>query len=146
MKRVAYVVTLLALASTVVAYFAIPTRMELVPMPPVEFFEARPEWDARRLEIEQRLARAYWDCAVVTIQWKYPYGLRLPEDPPGEFQIDARLLADARKLAPQSRERYWKRLQNVWHLRESWHRVRVWNSGWLTKPFEFWQGAIGTKR
>jgi hypothetical protein len=116
------------------------TRMELAPTPPSEFLQARSEWNAERREAEAQIARAYWDCAVVTLQWKYPHGLSLPEKPLAEFQIDARSLSSALKLAPQSRDRYWQRLRKVWGLRQSWKEVRVWNFDWLTKPFEFWRG------
>jgi hypothetical protein len=146
MKRVGFVVILIALLVVVVAYFAIPTRMELVSTPPSEFLQARSEWDAKRREAEAQLARAYWNCALVTLQWKYPKGVRLPETPPAEFHVDARELADALKLVPQSRERYWQRLREVWRMRQSWHRVRVWDLDWFTKPFEFWRKVIGPKR
>ena len=59
MKRVGFVVILVALFLGVVAYFGVPTRMELVPNPPAEFLQDRPEWDARRREAEGQLARAY---------------------------------------------------------------------------------------
>ncbi len=145
MKRVGYVVVLLALAIAIVGYFAVPTRMELVSAPPLGFFESNSKWDSKRIEIERRLASAYWDCAVVTIQWKYPYGVSLPEDPPGEFRVEGRALSEAQKLAPQARERYWLRLQRVWHQRQSWHEERIWNLTWLTNPFEFWHKALDTK-
>jgi len=146
MKRVGYVVILIAMFVVTVAYFAIPTRMELVSTPPSEFLQARAEWDAKRREAEARLARAYWDCALVTVQWKYPPGVNLPEKPPAEFQVNARVLADALKSAPQSRDRYWQSLRKVWGLRQSWREVRVWDYGWLKKPFEFWREAIDTNR
>lgn len=41
---------------------------------------------AQRLA-EQRLAEAYWNCALTFIQWKYSYGSPLPDDPPDEFRI-----------------------------------------------------------
>ena len=143
MKRVGFLVIIISLFLAVVAYFAIPTRMELVSTPPVEFLQARPEWDAKRREAEARLARAYWDCAIVTLQWKYPYGIPLPENPPAEFQVDVRVFADAMKLAPQSRNRYWQRLGEVWRLRQSWHEVRVWDFDWFTSPLKFWRKVIG---
>ena len=104
-RRIGLWVILIALLVVVVAYLSIPTRMELVSTPPSEFLQARSEWNAKQREAEARLARAYWDCAFVTLQWKYPYGVSLPEKPPAEFQVDAGMLAGAMKLAPQSRER-----------------------------------------
>lgn len=144
-RRVGLWVILIALLPLAAIYFSMRSRMELVPAPPDEFFEVRPEWNAQRRDAEAHLARAYWDRAVATIQWKYPYGFSLPEKPPTEFQIDVRALSHTAKLAPQSKERYWQRLRKVWGLRQSWRETRVWNTDWLTRPFDFWRGLKDKK-
>lgn len=43
--------------------------------------------------LEQRIAHAYWDSALMNIQWKYPRGHSLPVAVPPEFGIDAPALA-----------------------------------------------------
>lgn len=145
-RKVCLWLTLIALPIVVAIYFLIGSRMELVHTPPGEFFEVRPEWNAERRNVETQLARAYWECAVVTVQWEYPYGYSLPQKPPPEFQVDFRALSsDAAKLAPQSRERYWRRLRKVWGPRQSWREVRVWKTEWLTGPFKFWWGLKDKK-
>ena len=126
-------------------YFSMRSQTELDPTPPSEFFEVRPEWNAERRDAEAHLARAYWHCAVETVQWQYPYGYGLPQKPPPEFQIDVRALSHAEKVAPQSRERYWRRLRKVWGLRQSWREIRVWKTDWLTGPFDFWWGLKDKK-
>jgi hypothetical protein len=143
MKRIAFVLILVAVSGGIVAYFVRPTRMELVSTPPPEFLQPSPEWDARRREIEAQVARAYWECALVTLQWRYSYGVRLPETPPDEFQVESRVPAAAVKLARQSRQFYWDRLRKAWDLPQSWRQVRVWDFEWFDKPLEFWKRAIG---
>ena len=54
MKRVGYVVVLVALSGIIVTYFARPTHMELVSSPPTEFLRTRPEWSTKRREAESR--------------------------------------------------------------------------------------------
>jgi hypothetical protein len=144
-RRVSLWLFLIALVPFAAIYFSMGSRTELDPTLPSEFFEVRPEWNAERRDAEANLARAYWDCAMVNLQWKYPYGFSLPEKPPPDFQIDVRALSLAKKVAPQSRERYWQRLRKVWGLRQSWREIRVWKTDWLTKPFDFWRGLKNKK-
>jgi len=145
MKKVGLWSILIALLPIAAIYYSMRSRTELGPTPPSEFFEVRPEWNSERRDVEAHLARAYWDCAVVNLQWKYPYGFSLPEKPPPEFQIDVRALSHVKKVAPQSRERYWQRLRKVWGLRQSWREIRVWKTDWLTRPFDFWRGMKDKK-
>lgn len=144
-KKVGPWLIFIALLPFAPIYLSMRSRMELAPTPPSEFFEVRPEWDAGRRDAEAQLARAYWDCAVVKVQWEYPFGFISPEKLPPEFQIDVRALSHAAKLAPQSRERYWQRLRKVWGLRQSWRETRVWKTDWLTRPFDFWRGLKDKK-
>jgi hypothetical protein len=99
--------------------------------PPAEFLAARPEWDAQRREAEQRIAQAYWDCAVKVLQWHYPYGLSLPATPPEEFQIDAKTQPEPAAVNPGSRDFYWQRLREVWP--RAWQEVHSWDLGWLSE-------------
>src|SRR5579863_9550290 len=55
---------------------------------PTEFFDGTHITHEKRIS-EQKIAQAYWDCAVKEVQWKYGYAHRLPDDPPAEFRLSA---------------------------------------------------------
>ena len=78
--------------------------------------------------MEEKIARAYWECVVNQVQWKYAYGYRLPASPPAEFTING--VADS-----DSRARYWRRLQQVWYLPTSWKKDYEWDTSWATQWF-----------
>jgi hypothetical protein len=59
--------------------------------PPPEFVDTRPEVKPERLRAEERMARAYWECAAKTVQVRYPFGARLPSDPLPELKVDSRI-------------------------------------------------------
>src|SRR2546430_16352210 len=54
---------------------------------PVEFLSSSDPEPRARTAAEERVAKAYWDCVVNSIQWKYNYGSRLPQDAPAEFIV-----------------------------------------------------------
>jgi len=118
-------------------YLCIRSVRRLAPEPPAEFFEARPEWNAETRKAEQRLALAYWKMAATKVQWDYPYGSALPKQPPPKFQIDVSQIIGQATVPPDSGERYWQRLRNVWSLTPSWRESYEWNTGWLTRIFWF---------
>jgi hypothetical protein len=112
---------------------AIHPVMRLRADPPAEFFGVSPGWDAKRRLDEERLARAYWDKAVHSIQWKYKFGTNLPDEPVSEFALGGRKPdAAASKPDIDSRVVYWRRLQRVWLLPQAWQKSYEWNieEGW----------------
>ena len=109
---VALVVLVLAIAS-----FRSEFRL-LSDMPP-EFFDAKHFAERRRASSEEKIAKAYWNCAVRQVQWKYGYANRLPEQPPQEFTLnEAELGPVAHDQAV--RRYYWQQLRMVWNLSSAW--------------------------
>jgi hypothetical protein len=101
---------------------------------PREFFLKSHDEPTRRVAAED-VARAYWDCAVTVIQWKYSYGSGLPENPPDDFQptgANLGLIAND----PVLRAMYWQRLRKVWALPGVWKRTQVWSTAWAVDPIK----------
>jgi len=99
-------------------------------MPP-QFVDIPASAGAKQREAEERLAREYWSCALTVIQWKYTYGLRLPDSPPEQFQPSTQLAHGSEPIS-SSRVRYWHRLQGVWLQPSSWVTSQTWSTDWLT--------------
>ena len=100
-------------------------------MPPT-FFSADSE-SVKQRDLEKRIAWAYWESAVMDVQWKYPHGRPLPPDPPAEFRINAQALGPtASDLA--TRQLYWRRLQQIWPAPETWTKDYGWDWGWASDP------------
>jgi hypothetical protein len=99
-------------------------------MPP-EFVDAPSSWPADKRAAEQRIAQAYWNCAVNQIQWRYGYGYRLPQDPPSDFVVTSLNLEDA-SADPLIRARYWLMLQKTWYVPDNWTKDYHWDTRWLT--------------
>ena len=98
---------------------------------PAQFFDGA---QARREKrgSEEKIARAYWDCAVKEVQFKYGYAHRLPEDPPEEF------ILSPQEVGPGARDEslrryYWQRLRSVWNVSS------VWKDQWQFSFFTFRQ-------
>jgi len=109
-------IMMLVLFVLAIACFRSEFRLDST-MPP-EFF------DAKRVAIEKRgaeekIARAYWNCAVTQLQWKYGYAHRLPEQPPQEFTLNE---AEWGPIAHDkaARARYWNQLRLVWDVSSVW--------------------------
>lgn len=87
----------------------------------------------RKTSLEKRIAWAYWESAQMNVQWKYPHGSTLPEDPPSEFRVEASTLGpDASD--PVLRAFYWHRLQQVWPLPEAWKQEYGFSFDWASDP------------
>jgi hypothetical protein len=85
---------------------------------PHEFFDARQVAKEKRAS-EEKIARAYWNCAVKQVQWKYGYAHRLPEAPPDEFLLnESEIGAAARDQA--LRRHYWQQLHTAWNMSSVW--------------------------
>jgi hypothetical protein len=126
----------LGIALLVVGLFAYastrPTFRLRVDMPP-EYLHARASWPPEKRATEEKVARAYWYCAVTVVQAKYGFGDPLPVNPPAEFKIIAPDLAKG-ATDPDTRLGYWHRLQQVWYLASTWKKEQGWNFQWLTDP------------
>ncbi len=54
---------------------------------PAAFFEQ--DQKSQGSSQERKIAWAYWESALMNVQWQYPYSHPLPSDPPSEFQVNA---------------------------------------------------------
>ena len=116
-------------AIAVAAYASIRSEYRLRSEMPIEFFDSSRAPSAKRAG-EERIAKAYWDCAVNQVQWKYGYAHRLPEDPPEEFVVTTEQAGGAAK-DQVLRERYWQKLREVWGISMVWHKHYEWNTSTL---------------
>jgi len=72
--------TILIIAAGLLAYASFQPKFRLRTALPREFIDESSSWPAEKRVSEEKVARAYWNCAVTQIQWKYGYGHRLPQD------------------------------------------------------------------
>jgi hypothetical protein len=77
--------------------------------------------------LEEKIARAYWDCAVKQVQWKYGYASRLPDDPPPEFSISASEIGPV-ATDEAVRRHYWQQLRANWNISSAWKSQFEWSS------------------
>ena len=97
---------------------------------PVEFLDVSNSENRQQRIAEEKLAKAYWDCVVNTIQWEYTYGYRLPSSPPPEFTVTRGDVPAGSDLA--ARTRYWQKLQQVWNIPTTWQKQYEWDTAWTT--------------
>jgi hypothetical protein len=112
----AILVTVLSIA----AYASFRTEFRLREKMPVEFFDAMRVQPNKRAA-EERIAKAYWQCAVKQIQWKYGYAHRLPQEAPAEFSLAA-VQAGSGVEDPGARARYWEKLRAIWTVSSVWEK------------------------
>jgi hypothetical protein len=98
---------------------------------PAAFFA--PDEKSKQPTVDQKIAWAYWESALMNVQWKYPYSHPLPPDPPPEFQVDAKALGSTAS-DPATRLLYWHQLQRVWYSPEIWQKDYEWDFSWLGDP------------
>ena len=75
------------------------------------------------------VANEYWRSAVAIIQWKFPFGTMLPDEPPPEF----RLLPGTHTrtaIADAARQQYWNKLRQLWSHPELWQRKLDFDVSW----------------
>ena len=99
-------------------------------MPP-EFVDAPATSSPEKRAAEEKIARAYWDCAVGQVQWRYGYGYRLPHDPPNDFIVASEDLGPMADDAV-TRVRYWSKVQNAWYVPDNWTKTYHWDTRWTT--------------
>ena len=92
---------------------------------PAAFFDGKRVAPAKRAA-EEKIARAYWNCALEQVQWRYGYAHRLPEDPPEEFSVSA---AQVGVLANDAtvRRYYWQKLRAAWSDSSAWKVSWEWS-------------------
>ena len=124
-KRRYDIIFIVLIAIALAAYASIRSEYRLRSEMPIEFFDATRAPAAQRAG-EEKVANAYWNCAVTQVQWKYGYAHRLPEDPPAEFAVtvdQAGRAANDQAL----RQRYWQKLRDVWGISTVWHKQYEWS-------------------
>ncbi|HLI30356.1 MAG TPA: hypothetical protein VKV79_04555, partial [Terriglobia bacterium] len=107
-------------------YFVSRPVMKLRPEPPADFLAVSTEWGARHHNTAEKLARAYWDWAALHLEPQYPYGTKLPEQPPLGFDVEGKdfptgVDADLTRLS------YWNELRKLWAQPQSWTKIEVWD-------------------
>lgn len=125
-------IVLLALA--IAAYASIRSEFRLRSQMPAEFFDGSRVPAAKRAA-EEKIASAYWNCAVNQVQWKYGYAHRLPEQPPVEFVVTPEQVGSAAH-DQGLRARYWQKLRDVWGISTVWHKEYEWNSSTLQNSLQ----------
>ncbi len=126
-----------ALLSVVVYSWTRPV-VRLRANPPASFLEERPEWNEKRRAQEKQLARTYWELAVQAVQQKYEFGMRLPEQPPVEFQIEGKDQHGAGfPFDPVTRDRYWNKLRQIWAMPDAWEESSRLDADWICRASEW---------
>jgi len=126
---------ILVLLAGLFAFLSYRPKFQINKQVPVEFLSSSEPEPRARTAAEERMAKAYWDCVVNNIQWKYNYGSRLPQDAPPEF-IVIRSDLGANAADGETRARYWRKLQQVWYLPSTWKKEYVWDASWTTRWIE----------
>jgi len=76
------------------------------------------------------IADEYWNLTVSVVQWKYPYGSWLPQNPPSEFKLPV-LSSAAKKGGEAARQQYWSKLRELWPRPEIWRRQLEFDVSWV---------------
>jgi len=124
------IAAILLVVLCILVYASFRPEFRLRPEMPAEFFDGSTFPAAKRAS-EEKIARAYWRCAVSEVQWKYGYAQRLPDDPPPEFSIHVAEVLNN----PLSRGRYWQKLRQVWGVSATWQEHYEWNTISLRDSF-----------
>lgn len=101
-------------------------------MPPGFFSPSDFDSPQRRAQ-QRKIAVAYWDAARMSIQWKFTHGHPLPADVPAEFSLEARKVGPAASDSA-TRLLYWRHLQEIWPLPETWKKQYEWDWTWVSDP------------
>ena len=125
------IVIIVALVLAAMVYAASRSEYRLQPKMPVEFFDGSQLPPARQA-LEEKIANAYWNCAVRQVQWKYGYASRLPDTPPAEFSVSASEIGPVAN-DEAVRRRYWQKLHATWSVTTAWKNQYEWSS------ISFWQ-------
>ena len=129
-------------------YSALQPKLRLRAEMPKNFIDDSKSLPLAHRVQEERLARAYWQCAR-SVQWQYGYG-HLPDDPPPEFLVTSREAGTAASDTA-SRIRYWRRLHDAWYVANNWEKTYTLDLSQLNRDLqsagtrlELWlRGVIG---
>jgi hypothetical protein len=102
---------------------------------PPDFVEAGANPSIAELREQERIARAYWELAVETVQEQYPFGTTLPASPPQEFTLQG-------ESDSAARTRFWNKLRERWDQREIWVRRYGWDADWVKDAWSSLRGAL----
>ena len=108
---------------------------------PADFREVPGPSAPEKRAAEDKIARAYWDCVVHDIQWKYGRGQPLPPLPPDEFRIKSQDLGNDGG-DPKIRNGYWRRLQAIWYAPSIWKKDYKFDLSWMAMPFELARDVV----
>ena len=133
-KRKYDIVFIVLIAVALAGYASIGSEYRLRSEMPAEFFEASRAPSAKRAG-DEKVARAYWNCAETQVQWRYGYAHRLPEDAPAEFVVTVDQAGNAAN-DKALRERYWQKLRDVWGISTVWHKEYEWNPDTLRNSLQ----------
>ena len=119
------IAAIVVLVLALLAFASFRSEFRLVSDMPPEFFDSK-HFPRERRTAEEKVARAYWDCAVKQVQWSYGYAHRLPDEPPVEFAVTtAEVGPEAKDDA--MRRYYWQRLRTTWNVSSAWKSRWEWN-------------------
>ncbi len=114
----------------VFVYFSTDSSLILQAEPPRQFIDWTPQVKPQEDSAHPCLARAYWQQAVQVVQWKYTFGVPLPNDPPSEFHIDPANFGCSSPADPHTEMKYWQKLRQVWLAPKVWRRTFRWHAAW----------------
>jgi hypothetical protein len=135
-------ICLIALGAGFFVYESVTETFRLGTVMPAQF--APVSNSAGRSIEEERIARAYWDCAVIRIQGKYLHDQALPEEPIKEFVISPAEFGAAAQ-DPALRLRYWRKLKTTWNSPSVWRRNYEWDLRWLSTWADTSQGWLNNR-
>ena len=134
------VVVIVALVLALIAYASLRSEFRLRSDVPIEFFDGSRLPPAKRAS-EEKIAEAYWSCAVKQVQWKYGYAYRLPGEPPPEFSVSASEIGPVAN-DEAVRRYYWQKLRATWNVASAWKTQYEWSSisfrQWLRSAGDSW--------
>jgi len=128
------VIVAILMGIAALAYASFQATFHLRVEMPQDFVEDSRSLPAQNRAQEEKLARAYWQCAR-SIQWRYGYGHRLPDDPPPEFLVTAQDVGTAASDIG-GRARYWRQLQRMWYLPDNWEKTYTFDLPSLTRSLQ----------
>jgi hypothetical protein len=120
------IVIIIALVLGGLAFACFRPEFRLQSSVPPEFFDATQVSPSKRAA-EEKIAAAYWNCAVTQVQWKYGYASRVPDAPPPEFGVSVNEVGSIAK-DEAVRRHYWAQLRSTWHVSSAWKTEYAWSS------------------
>ena len=118
------IIVVLVLAGLAFACFRPEYRLQS--SMPLEFFDPTQVPAAKRAA-EEKIAAAYWNCAITQVQWKYGYASRLPDAPAPEFGLSVNEVGPVAK-DETVRRHYWAQLRSTWYVSSAWRTEYAWSS------------------